>query len=92
MPGTEFKKLVASLGITYMCDACRATMDWMNELGVDGCRNHFGEIVTQIENNARNYSWARKITVAGAGVLRRMKVNPFNPIPGLVEEAIRRAS
>lgn len=92
-PGTEFKKLVASLGVVAVCGSCHETLRWMNELGVGGCREQFDAIVAKIEHRLKSYSWWARIQAAEKALRLGLatKVNPLRPIPGLVEEAIRRA-
>lgn len=93
-PGTEFKKLVASLGIVDMCATCIALMRKMDELGVAGCIEWRDELITELEESAQKYGWRKRIHAAGKAILKGLagKVNPFNPIPGLFDEAIRLAS
>jgi hypothetical protein len=93
-PGTKLHELLESLGIRPAISCrCKEMMAQMDEWGVDGCRLHFTEIVNVMEEDAKRYKWADRVTAGGKVILEGLtfKVNPFNPIPSLVLEAIRRA-
>jgi len=66
----------------------------MNDWGPEGCRLHYTEIVTTIEDDAKKYRWHQQVTAAGRAALNgfAFRVNWFNPIPYFVDEAIRLAS
>jgi hypothetical protein len=93
-PGTELKAIVSSLGVNPApgC-ACNGLMQHMNNIGVEGCRKQFNTIVGQFKDNAEGFGWGTFIaagfwaTVTGLA----FKLNPLDPFPGMVEEAIRRA-
>lgn len=61
-PGTELKALIASLGINPgpSCD-CNAMARQMDEWGVEGCREHFDEIVDRIKQNQARWGWQESI-------------------------------
>jgi len=94
VPGTELRKLFDSIGITpHIGCRCKEVMSNMDVWGPDGCREHFSEIVTSLEEDAKKYSWRQHVRAARKAVLTDLvfKVNPFNPMPDFVLEAIRRA-
>lgn len=93
-PGTELKKLLASIGInpSSSCN-CAKHMREMNRRGVTGCRATAGEIVGWLREGQDRWGWATKLK-AGALALSTglaLKVNWLDPFPGLVEEACRLA-
>lgn len=99
-PGTELKKILDGLGIQAPENCgCRATMRAMDDLGVDGCRDQFEMIVAKIRENADKWGWGKlsglaKMPRAGVRALLSglaFKINPLDPIPGVVEQAIRAA-
>lgn len=93
-PGTELKAVLATLGINPApsCD-CHARAVQMDEWGVQGCRQHSEQILAWLREGQSRWGWKDKLTAAGRAVVNRLalKLNPLDPFPGLVEEAIRRA-
>jgi len=96
-PGTELKKILDSLGIHAPENCgCRATMRAMDDLGVEGCRDQFDMIVNKIRENADKWGWGKlsglaKLPAAGLRAIvsgLAFRVNPLDPIPGVVEQAI----
>lgn len=73
--------------------SCESLKRKMNMWGPQGCREHFAEIVHELEENSKKYNWAQKIRAAGNAALTGLvfKINWLNPFPDLVNEAIRRA-
>jgi len=94
-PGTKLKGLLASLGVnpSPSCD-CNALAKQMDAWGPDGCEEHRTEIETKLRGHAKKYGWIDKITAAAHAVATGLvfKLNPFDPYPGLLSEAIRLAS
>lgn len=65
-PGTELKKLLASIGITASKDcSCKAMAAKMNRWGCDGCRENRAVIVRHLEKAAAKRGWAAKILARG---------------------------
>lgn len=96
-PGTELKKILAGIGITASesCD-CNAKARQMDVWGVDGCNENFDVIVNWLREGADRWGWKSKLS-AGFSLLMKdpllaIKINPIDPYPALVREAIRRAS
>lgn len=93
-PGTQLTKLFESLGITKKGGCkCGQVAAMMNQLGVAGCRKHFDRIVKQIKDGKARYTITDTIKAAALAVATGVitKINWLDPIPGLAEEAIRRA-
>lgn len=101
--GTELKKILASIGIhekpNCPCAAFAATMDrW----GIDGCIARRAHIEDKLRSNAKQWGWgsvsellqptnAREIIGAAWKSVKTglvFKINPLDPFPGLVEQAI----
>lgn len=98
-PGTEFKRICGEdLGITMPNNCtCNALAVQMDIWGPAGCRTHSDAIVAQIKANQDLWGWTaafKNFASAAVGSLKSglwRKVNWTDPIPGLVQEAIRRA-
>lgn len=91
-PGTELSKLLKAIGIPP-CQQCIEFMNKMDIWGVASCIQHKAEIVTHIRAKARETSWATTIKAAAKATASGLafKINPIDPAPGLVAEAIRLA-
>lgn len=93
-PGTELKALLASLGLTPPggcgCDDLAARMDaW----GVAGCRERREDILARLRANAAKVGWLAKLKAGALAVAVGLafRLDPRDPYPGLLDEAIRRA-
>lgn len=93
-PGTELKKILSSLGIdpAPTCD-CNARAYEMDAWGVDGCRQRREEIIGWMKEGQSRWGWAAKFSAMGKAVATGLafRLNPLDPFPSLVDEAIRRA-
>jgi hypothetical protein len=93
-PGTELKGLLAQLDIMPgpNCD-CNAKARQMDLWGVAGCRLNYDVIVGWMREGAPRWRWQDKLAAAARAVATGIafKLNPLDPYPGLVTEAIRRA-
>jgi hypothetical protein len=103
-PGTEMKAILSSFNINPApnCD-CNGRMIQMNMWGSRGCRANRDIIVQWLRDGAPRWNWEGGLassikTVASggwksivAGAKLMFKVSPTDPIPGLVDESIRRA-
>jgi len=92
--GSEFKEIVAGLGFQPSPGCgCNSLMQQMNRAGVAGCRKSFFTFVGQLKDNGSGYGWGSMLQAAFWAAMTGLafKVNPLDPIPGLFEEAIRRA-
>jgi orotate phosphoribosyltransferase len=93
-PGTELKTLIDSLQIAEAagcsCGVLRAEMD---TLGVEGCQRHRERLIHKIRESSTRVSWLSRLKAVGPAVWSGLAfvVNPFDPIPGLFDEAVRRA-
>jgi glycosyltransferase involved in cell wall biosynthesis len=93
-PGTELKKILADLGIMEKPDCpCRKRANDMDILGVQGCKDNREMIVGWLREGESRWGWKDKLAAAAKAVQSGLafKLNPFDPFPGLVDEAIRRA-
>ena len=93
-PGTELKKLLAALGLAEKlgCE-CNGRAVQMDLWGVAECREHRAEIVGWLKDGAAKFTRKQKRAAAWKMLATGLafKVNWLDPLPGLVEEAIRRA-
>lgn len=93
-PGTELQSLLLSIGIDKKSDCgCNAQMAKMNYWGVEGCTKHFNEIVGFLKDGIVHFGWADRMKAAALATIKGLafKLNPLDPIPSLVKEAIKRA-
>lgn len=92
--GTIFKSLIDGLGIDSAegcnCEALRIEMDL---LGVDGCKQQRARLISSLRKNAEKVSWLAKVKAIPPALASGLafRVDPFDPIPGLFDEAVRRA-
>ncbi len=93
-PGTELKALLASLGITPgpECD-CNERADKMDAWGKGVCARRSEEIVGWLREGQGRWGWVEGLKAAALAVTTGLvfKLDPLDPFPGLVAEAIRRA-
>lgn len=92
--GTEFAALVARLGFEAgpQC-RCKALMNRMNAIGVDGCRRERDLFVATIRDNAKAWGWGSfAVAIAKAVVTGlALQIDPTDPIGSLFDLAIERA-
>jgi hypothetical protein len=101
-PGRELKLILKHLGIrpTPHC-SCNTHVKTMNAWGVEMCKENREQIITWLNEGKGNWGWGSifdMFKLAGKVAASALtfgsvvwKLNPFDPIPGLVDEAIRRA-
>ena len=93
-PGTELTKMLRGLGVNPAagCD-CKAKARKMDEWGVKGCRDNQEMIVGWMREGVGRWGWSDRLKAAANAVASGLafKLNPIDPFPGLVEEAISRA-
>ncbi len=93
-PGTELKAIMASLGIepSPTCD-CNGKAIQMDLWGVEGCRENREQIIAWMREGQTRWGWKDKLAAAAAAVKSGLafKLNPLDPYPSLIDEAIRRA-
>lgn len=67
-PGDELKLMLGDIGIEAVdgC-SCRAKMQQMNVWGVDGCRQHFNEIVGFMKDGAKSFGWEEPLRIKAEG-------------------------
>lgn len=57
-PGTDLKRLLSKLGITPTAGCqCNAIARRMDAMGVEGCREHFEQIVDEMTREAIRRGW-----------------------------------
>lgn len=93
-PGTELQSILRSLGIaaTHGCD-CKAKAATMDQWGIERCEQERDTIIDWLREGAPRWGWADFLRAAGNAVMTGLafSLNPVDPYPGLVDEAIRRA-
>lgn len=93
-PGTELAALLASIGIKELPGCgCKKKMAQMDRWGVNGCKERFEEIVGWMRDGYDKAGLLAKVRAAAfaAATGLAFKLEPGNPLPGLIREAIRRA-
>jgi hypothetical protein len=88
------KAILSSLGIQPgpACD-CHGRALQMDEWGIDGCRARREEIVRWLREGQTRWGWQDQFAAAVKAVTTGLafQLNPLDPFPTLVDEAIRRA-
>lgn len=92
-PGTQLKAILAELGIKPEGCGCNELAYQMDVWGVDGTRLNAERILTQLRAEWTKRGWLEAGSVAAKAIAAGLafRVNPFDPAPGLLNEAIRRA-
>jgi hypothetical protein len=94
-PGTELKLIFVILEIvpTAECD-CDLHIARMNAWGVDGCREHFDEIVAWLRAGAKRYGWTAKVNAARKAISTGLhrEIEWSDPFPSIIKIAISRAA
>lgn len=94
--GSNLKKLMAKLKVYSHsgCD-CNSIARDMDEKGSVWCRENFDKIVAAMKANWERWTWAAQFRAAAVAATMAVatglaaKVNWLDPLPGLLEEAIR---
>lgn len=93
-PGTELKAIIATLGInpSPSCD-CNGKALQMDRWGVQKCKDNRETIIGWLRDGQTKWGWREKLTAAAKAVTSGLafKLNPLDPFPSLIDEAIRRA-
>ncbi|HYH66391.1 MAG TPA: hypothetical protein VD866_16985 [Urbifossiella sp.] len=90
--GTHLKLLLAALGLdessSCSCESWRARMDaW----GPAECRARRAEIEVHLRAEARKVGWGATLKAGAKAIAAGLVLNPLDPAPGLLAEAVRRA-
>lgn len=93
-PGKELKLILESLGLRPRggCN-CAKLENQMNAWGVADCVANREWILTRLREQQTKIPWYDKIKAATLAVTTGLafKLNPTDPAPGLLDEALRRA-
>lgn len=92
--GSEFRCITESLHLHGEGCNCIQLMHKMDSLGVVGCTKEFDSLVADLDANKSQFGLQHIALAAANAVLNGLafKVNWADPIPGLLQEAIRRAT
>lgn len=93
-PGTTLEQMLNTMSIYPSADCpCIEHMEQMDEWGVEGCRLNRATILGWLEHGYRQWGWGAVIWYAAKGLMSGLafKLNPFNPIPSLVDLSIKYA-
>lgn len=91
-PGTELKRLFASLGVTGKPGCgCREVAAEMDRLGVVGVRAGLERLAGILREKAKEKGWMEKTKIALRATIRGIVLNPFDVYGSLIELACRRA-
>jgi hypothetical protein len=92
--GSQLWRLLKRLGIhnNAQC-SCVLLADIMNTLGPQGCREQKETLLKLMSKNQEKYGWKDYFRAAKNAVLLGwiFKLNPLDPLPGLLNEAIKLA-
>jgi hypothetical protein len=92
--GTELKHLFAKLGIaSWNGCGCNNLADLFDRQGPEWCHDHFDQILGMLKTRSAQLGWRSKISAAALSFTTGLafKINPLNPLDGLLKEAIRLA-
>lgn len=85
-PGTELAKLLGELGFNSANSCgCEAMKNWMNRLGVEGCKREREKIIAHLNSQKETTTFGKKIMAALKAAVSDI---PFT-IPALVDLAIK---
>ena len=90
--GTELKDIIKTLGFPLCAVKCKELMQAMDEWGPAGCHLSRDTILAQLRETQARLKWTEKVK-AGVNAVRSglaFKLDPLDPAPGLLDEAIRR--
>ncbi len=93
-PGSQLWRLLESLGVQHSADCqCLTRAEQMNAWGPAGCREHRDDIIAWMRQGQDRFGWRDKLTAATRAVTTGLafRLNPLDPFPGIIDEAIRRA-
>ena len=91
-PGTELVRLIRSLGLHGEAGCgCGSLAARMDAWGVEGCDLRREEILARLRGNAAKLGWLDWLRAGGSAALQGLALNPLDPAPGLLDEAMRRA-
>jgi hypothetical protein len=94
-PGTELKKLLASLGLTGEAGCgCEAWTNAMDRGGAAWCQAHRGEILARLRSQQASLGWVARVRTAAlavtTGLATRLAIG--DPAVVLLDEALARAA
>ena len=89
--GSHLWRLFSRLGICHKPDCpCLLLADIMNGLGPQGCRERREDLLRLMRKNQKKYGWYDYLKAGINATLSGLvfKLNPLNPLPGLLDMAI----
>lgn len=90
-PGSQLRQIFRLLNVKEK-EGCHCSEKYiqMDQWGVDGCKEHFDEIVAWLKEGIKEYDWGDVVAASLLFLPRGIKVNPFDPFTSLVRLAITR--
>lgn len=92
-PGSELERLIVEHRLTRAgCDNCQGLKLQMNRWGLSGCRGRREQILARLRKAYRELTPAEAAGAALAALWSGLafKLNPLDPAPGLLDEALKR--
>lgn len=93
-PGEELKLLLASIGLTSKGGCgCNEMANQMNSWGIEGCNapENREKIIGWLRSKSQELGWTEKIKAGIKALGQGLLLDPLDPSPGLLAEAICRA-
>lgn len=98
LPGDALATLIRELGLRRRgeprCGRCDEGAKLMNQWGVEGCHARREEILSWLRGEAEALTWLETLKAASRAALGGLafKLDPFDPAPGILDEALRRCT
>ena len=92
-PGTNLWNMLSDLGVRHTPNcSCEILMDLMDELGPEGCRREYKNLLHVMRKNKEGYGWSDYLRAGTNALLKgrvfKYKINPLDPLPSLLNAAI----
>jgi hypothetical protein len=94
--GTALKRIFQGIGINPKAKCnCSNLAKKMDGWGIQGCIERRTRIVNALKDSQKKWSWSEQfaaaIKVASSSLLLKVARHPFNPLMGILDEAIEQA-
>lgn len=89
--GDHLERLLRELGISpHKGCQCAKLKKRMNELGVEGCKEHRAELAQELADKSWEFSVFDSLRAAGNAIAKGLPINPLDRFGSLIDIAIAR--